>query len=171
MENRPYRVDPRMVPPVALAIGFGAILLILEGTTKRGFLLLLLLSPFFYLGAEILARRIVIDSEGITVSKVLRTIRVQWSHVNSVDAVRTGSKLFLIIDSDQHRPVLITNTIQPFHEMTEHILENIPQDKISPGVKEFVSQAPSKFGPVLQAWIICLVLLGVIVGKFMGYGY
>jgi hypothetical protein len=53
--------------------------------------------------------------------------------------------------------------------MTERILDNIPQDKISPGVKEFVSQAPSKFGPVLQAWIICLVLLGVIVGKLMGY--
>jgi hypothetical protein len=170
METETYRVDPRMVPAVVLAIGFGVILLILEGATKRGFLLLFLLSPFFYLGAEILARRIVLDAQGITIYKFLRSVSVQWSDVTSVDAVKSGSKLFLIIGSDQHRPMLITNTIQSFNEMAEHILGRVPQDKVSSGVREFVSQAPSKFGPVMQAWIICLVLLGIIVGKLMGYG-
>ncbi|MBI5250540.1 MAG: PH domain-containing protein [Desulfomonile tiedjei] len=170
MEMRPYRVDPRMVPPVVLAIVFGAILLILEGPTKRGFLLFFLLSPFFYLAAEILARRIVIDSQGVTISKFLRSTCVQWSEITSVDAVKSGSKLFLILNTDQHRPVLITNTIRPFNEVAQRILENIPQDKISSGVRELVSEVPPKFGPLVQAWIICLVLLGVIIGKLMGYG-
>lgn len=170
METRPYRVDPRMWPPVMLAIGFGAFLLFLEGATKRGFLLLFLLSPFFYLAAEILARKIVIDAQGMTISKFLRTVRVEWSEIKSVDAVKSGSKLFLILMTGRDRPVLITNTIRPFHEVAAKILENIPAEKVSSGVKEIVSQAPSKFGPVLQAWVVCLVLFGVIVGKLMGYG-
>jgi hypothetical protein len=159
-----------MVPPVVLAIGFGVFLLILEGATKRGFLLLVLLSPFFYLAAEILARKIVMDAQGITISKFLRSVRVEWSEINSVDAIKSGSKLFLILMTDRDKPVLITNTIRPFHEVAEKILENVPAEKMSSGVKEIVSQVPSKFGPVLQAWVVCLVLLGVIAGKLLGYG-
>lgn len=170
MATRSYRVDPRMVLPVALAIGFGAFLLILEGATKRGFLLLFVLSPFLYLGAEILARRIVVDSKGISVFKLLRSTRFEWHEINSVDAVKSGSKLFLILDTSQHKPVLITNTIRPFNDVAERILESVPQEKISPGVGELIAEAPSKFGPVVQAWVICLVLMAVIVGKLLGYG-
>jgi len=43
MDSKIYRVDPRMITPVALAMGFGAVLLVLEGPTPRGLLLLLLL--------------------------------------------------------------------------------------------------------------------------------
>jgi hypothetical protein len=170
MDTKPYRVDPRMVPPVVLAMGFGIILLILEGATQRGFLLLILLLPFLYLGAEILARKIVVDPKGMTISKFLRSVNVQWSDITSIDAVKSGSKLFLIISTHQYKPLLVTNTIQPFNELAGHILDNVPQDRISSGVREFISQAQSKFGPVLQAWVICLVLLGIIIGRLLGYG-
>ncbi len=76
MDSKIYRVDPRMITPVALAMGFGAFLLILEGPTPRGLLLFLLLSPFFYLGAEILARKIAVDTTGITISKFLRSVQL-----------------------------------------------------------------------------------------------
>ncbi len=95
-------------------------------SNETGFLLLFLLSPFFYLAAEILARKIVIDAQGMTISKFLRSVRVEWSEINSVDAVKSGSKLFLILMTGRDRPVLITNTIRPFHEVAAKILENLP---------------------------------------------
>jgi hypothetical protein len=169
MENRPYRVDPQMIPPVVLAMGFGAFLLVLEGATKKGFLLLALLLPFYYLGAEILARKIILDARGLEITKFLRTVRIEWSEIKYLDAVKTGSKLFLIVQPEQGRPVIITNTIRPFQDLAQRILENIPGAQVSDYAREVVQDPPAKRGPMIQAWIICLVLVGLVVGKLLGY--
>jgi hypothetical protein len=147
-----------------------ALLLFLEGPTKRGLLLLLLLAPFFYLGAEILARKILVDSQGITVSKLLRTVRLSWSEIQSLDAVKSGSKLFLILLNLEGRLTLITNTIRPFRDLVTRIVESVPDEKVTADARELLSQCPTKTGPVIQAWIACLVLSGMVIGRLMGYG-
>lgn len=168
-ENR-YRVDPKLVPPVVAAMMAGALLILLEGPTKRGVLLLLLLSPFFYLGAEVLARKIILDSEGITISKFLRSVRFSWSDIRSLDAVRAGSKIFVILQTDRSRPSLITNTISPFGEMVNRLLESVPERKIAQGALETLADPPTKVGPLVQAWVVCLVLMALVAGKLLGYG-
>ncbi|MBI4961710.1 MAG: PH domain-containing protein [Desulfomonile tiedjei] len=169
MQANLYRVDPRVIPPVVLAIGFGAFLLFLEGLSERGILLAVLLSPFFYLGAEILARRISLDSKGITVSKFLRTVRFEWSQVESLDAVQAGRKLFMILQTENGRPVIFTNTIQPFTDLVEKMMTFIPKEKISGAAAELLVNPPSKHGPLIQAWIVCLVFTALVVGKLLGY--
>jgi hypothetical protein len=159
-----------MIPPVVLAMGFGIVLLGLEGATQTGFLLLALLLPFFYLGAEILARRIALDSRGLEISKLLRTVRLEWSEIRYLDAVKTGNKLFLILQPEQGRPTLITNTIQPFQDLAQRILENVTHDKVSDYAREVIQDPPAKRGPMIQAWIVCLVLAGIVAGKLLGYG-
>ena len=170
MQSHIYRVDPRMIPPVVLAMGLGALLLVLEGATKKGLLLLVLLAPFYYLGAEILARKIILTVEGITVHKFLRTVHVDWREILLLDAFRSGSKLFVILQSREGRPMLITNTIRPFKDFLDKIQEMVPAEKTSETAKEFFSDPPSKHGPLLQAWILCLVIAGVVVGRLLGYG-
>jgi hypothetical protein len=169
METSVYRVDTRMIPPVILAMGFALFLLVLEGTTNRGFLLLFVLLPFFYLGLEILARKITVDSRGILVSKFLRSVFVEWPQVESLDAVQSGGKLFIIIQTDQSRPVLITNTISPFGELAERILQSVPPAKISPAGRELLLASRAKQGPLMHAWIICLIMAGMVAGKILGY--
>ena len=169
MQTSEYRVDPRMIPPVILAMGLALLLLILEGTTNRGFLLLLVLLPFFYLGVEILARKITLDSQGILVSKFLRSVFVEWPDVESVDAVKSGSKLFIIVQTEQSRPVLITNTISPFRELTDRILQSVPASKVSDACRELLLAAPPKRGPLMHAWIVCLVMAVMVAGKLLGY--
>lgn len=170
MEYSGFRADPRLIPPVALAMAFGIILVCLEGPAKRGFLLLLLLAPFFYLGAEILARKIVLDERGITISKFLRSVRLEWAEIQSLDAVRSGSKVFVILMGNHGRPVLITNTIRPFSELVSRLLEHVPKGKIAEGAAEILSEPPSKMGPLVQAWIVCVVLAALTAGKILGYG-
>jgi len=170
MQDHTYKVNPRMVPPVALAIVAGLILLALEGLTERGFLMLLLLSPFLYIGAEILTRKITVDPAGLTIFKLVRTVRLDWSEIQSVDVVTTGSKLFVILQSEHVRPVLITNTISPFKELVASILEKLPAEKITPAARDMLTDPPSKNGAMIQAWIVCAVLTGIVVGKILGYG-
>lgn len=167
-ENR-YRVDLKLIPPVALAMAAGALLVLLEGPTKRGFLLLLLLSPFFYLGAEVLARKIILDEEGITISKFLRSVRFSWPDIQSLDAVKTGSKIFIILQTVRPRPTLITNTISPFPDMVRRLLGHIPPQKIAQGASETLADPPTKVGPLVQAWVVCLVLTALVIGKLLGY--
>ena len=169
MHTSEYRVDPRMIPPVILSMGLAIALLYLEGTTNRGFLLLLVLLPFFYLGLEILARKITVDSRGILVSKFLRSVFVEWPEIVSVDAVQSGAKLFIILQTDQSRPVLITNTISPFHELTDQILKSVPPSKVSETSRSLLLETPRKHGPLMHAWIVCLVMAAMVAGKFLGY--
>ena len=170
MQNYIYRVDPRMIPPIIMSMLFGIFLIILEGATQRGFLSFVLLVPFYYLGAEILARKIIISEHGITVQKFLRSAHMDWSEIEMLDMVQTGRKVFLILQGEQNRPLLITNTIHRFESLLQKIMEKLPKQRISEPVKDLVRERPSKYGPMIQAWIVCLVLLGIVVGKLLGYG-
>lgn len=170
MQETVYRVDHRMIPPVMLGMGLGIVLLMLEGPSQKGAVLLLALSPFFYLGIEILARSVRLDSGGVTVFKFLRSVRLEWSEIESFDAVRTGSKLFLILQGKPSRPVLITNTISPFAELAGRLLDLVPPERIAHGTRELIADAPAKYGPLIQAWLFCLVLGAIVVGRTLGYG-
>jgi hypothetical protein len=170
MQNYIYRVDPRMIPPIIMSMILGIFLVILEGATQRGFLSFALLVPFYYLGAEILARKIIIHEHGITVQKFLRSAHMDWSEIEMLDTVHTGRKVFLILQRGQSRPLLITNTIHRFDSLLQRIVEKLPKERISEPVNELVRERPSKYGPLIQAWVVCLVLLGIVVGKLLGYG-
>jgi hypothetical protein len=159
-----------MIPPVIMSMSCGAFLIFMEGVTRKGFLLFALLFPFYYLGAEILARRIILNENGVTVQKFLRSVYMRWSEIDALDVVRTGRKLFLILQGGQSRPVLITNTIQPFEDCLKRLTANLAEEKVSGAVRELAQGPPSKYGPMAQAWIVCVVLLGIIVGKLLGYG-
>jgi len=159
-----------MIPPVVVAMAAGAFLVFDAGLTRQGLLLGLILSPFYFLGAEILSRRIALDSQGITISKFLRSVRLEWSAVESVDAVKTGAKLFLILQGRQERPVFVTNSIRYFGELKDAILARVPEERIASGVREMLDNPPTKHGPMMQAWIVCLVLTGMAVARILGYG-
>lgn len=165
-----YRVDSRMILPVVLAMVAGGALLVLEGPTRRGLLLAVVLAPFYYLGAEILARKVVVGDDGIAIQKLLRTVRLDWLHIDTLDAVRTGHKVFVILLPFDGRPTFVTNTIRPFDELVRHILERVPESRITPNAREVLDTAPSKIGPLIQAWIVCLVLAGCVAGRLAGYG-
>lgn len=152
-----------------LGMTLGIILLLLEGWTREGAVVCLALSPFFYLGIEILARRIRVDERGITIFKFLRTVHMDWSEITSFDAVRTGNKLFLILQGKSYRPVLITNTITPFAELARQLLDLVPSDKIAQGTAELILNAPRKHGPLVQAWLFCLVLGVIVAARTLGY--
>ena len=165
-----YRVDVRMIPPIVVAMICAAILLIVEEEKSRGLILLLVLMPFFYLGIEILARKIRLDDDGITVSKFMRSVHLDWSEVESLDAVQTGNKVFLIVQGEDSRPILITNTISPFKELAQALRERVPPDKVSAACNDVLANLPTKHGPLVQAWIVGLVFLAVVVAKMLGYG-
>jgi hypothetical protein len=170
MQPSQYRVSLGMIPPVVMAMGFGVVLLMMEGNSKRGFLMFVVLLPFFYLGLEILARKIILDEQGITVRKLLRSVRLEWTDIEALDAVRSGSKLFLMLQAEHVRPVLITNTISSFDELVRNLQEAIPKAKIAESAQELLVNPPPKRGPLVQAWAACLLLAGIALGRILGYG-
>jgi hypothetical protein len=170
MSKMLYRVDPRMIPPVSLSMVLGAALVLWEGASTHGILMLAILSPFFYLGAEILTRTIILDEWGIRVKKFLRSSETAWKDVDNLETVRSGSKFFLIIQPSSHKAIIVTNTIQPFQELTANILKYLPPNAVSESTSQALSSLPSKYGPVAQAWLVTLVLAAIAAGKFLGFG-
>ncbi len=168
MERYEYRVDPRIAPPVVVSLALGAWLVILEGSSERGLLMILILLPFFYLGAEVLARKVSITSQGVTIRKLLRSVHMDWTELSTLDYVRSRNKLFLIFQTRDGKPTLITNTLSPFNDLAKKLLKFVPPDKITQGARDILEDPPAKNGPLIQAWIICIVLIALMVGKFFG---
>jgi hypothetical protein len=169
MEKDCFRVDPKMLVPVILSMITGVILIFLEGATPKGLLLLIVLCPFFYLGAEILARKITFTDDGVLINKFLRSVSLNWAEIKSVDAVQSGSKLFLILIHDKGRPVLITNTIQRFASVAKRIMDNVPPNKVDENAGRLLENPPSKLSPLIQAWLVFLILGGLVAGRFVGF--
>lgn len=167
MEKKVYKVDTRLKPPVLLAMLSGVGLVLLSIVKSRSFLFLIVLSPFIYLGLEILFREIILDSKGITVRKFLRSKRLEWPEISNIDAVVSGYKAFLIIGSNDDRPILITNTIAQFNDLVENVSGHIPAEKISESVRTVALSAKRKIWPVIQAWLVWVVFSSVLVGKFL----
>lgn len=170
MQNEVYRVERLLSIPVLFAMVAGAALIFLEGAGKSGTFTAVVLSPFYYLGAEILARSVYLDESGFTVNKLLRSVRVDWNRVESIDTFSVGRKAFLIVQRDDGKPVVITNTLRGFAELTARIAGNVPQDKTMDGVRLLLEDVPSKYGPTLQAWFVFAVLAGIVAFKLLGYG-
>lgn len=164
-----FRVDFRLIPPVVLAMLLGSWIIVMESHSDRFLFLIIILAPFYYLGAEILARKILVDPSGLVVRKLLRTTQITWNDISYIDSIRTGRKVFLIIESDSMRPTLLTNTLGQFTALVQSIIQQIPSDKVSESAVELASAVPNKYGPLIQAWAICVVLGGILLGKLMGY--
>lgn len=169
MSPSPYLVNHLIIPPVIIAMAAGAVLIIMEATTKQGLIVLLVLAPFYYIGAEILARKVWLDEQGVTIRKFLRSVRIEWSAIRALDAVRSGRRVFLIVLPVDGRPVLVTNTIQPFDDLLNKIFEQVADEKISDRARQVRAEPPPKGGPVIQAWIVCAMLMVLVVGKILGY--
>jgi len=170
MASQLFRVHSRMVLPVCLTMISGAALIIFQGTSGQRLLITIVLAPFFYLGAEILARSVRVDEHGITISKLLRSVYLAWEEIQWLDAVRTGNKVILIIHLRDARPAFLTNTLEGFGELASRILERLPRDRVSEQAGALLAEPPSKIGPLVHAWISCLVITAVLVGRLLGYG-
>jgi hypothetical protein len=170
MRHTSFRVDSRMIPPIILAMIAGAGLIIFEGPTGRGVLLAVILAPFVYLGLEALVRTIVVDDSGMTVHKLFRSTRVEWPGIEAVEAARTGSKVFLILARDHGMPILITNTIRPFHELIHIVLDRVPPALVTDSTRDLLTNPPKAHGPLIQAWVVFLALAAILAGRLLGYG-
>ncbi|MGC8657556.1 MAG: PH domain-containing protein [Desulfomonilaceae bacterium] len=167
MDNPVYKVDSRMLPPVILAMLSGVGLIVISIVKNHNFLFLIAFSPFLYLGLEILARKIVVDSTGLTIHKLFRSKRLDWVAIENVDAVGSGSKFFLILQLSKSRPIVITNTIAFFPDLVKKIIQNIPADKVSEAAVEISRSNQTKLWPIIQAWLVCAIFFSVMVGKLL----
>ena len=94
---------------------------------------------------------------------------MSWGDISYVDSLRSGRKVFLIIESNSTRPALLTNTLGQFPALVESIIQRLPPDKVSDSAIELVKNMPNKYGPMIQAWAVCLKLGAILLGKLMGY--
>lgn len=141
-----------------------------EMAAGRGLLLTLILTPFLYMGLEILARRVRVDDAGVTVSKFLRTVRLDWSNLQSLDAMKVGAKVYVILLSESGRPIFITNTICPFKALTQDLIERAPADTVTSNARELLADPPAKQTPFIQACVVCVAMIAMLVGRLLGYG-
>ena len=167
MNSQTFRVDSRMRPPVIIGMLSGLALIIISVARDRNFLFLIALTPFLYLGLEILARNIVVDATGLTIQKLFRRKRVNWPEIENIDAVKAGSKIFLILSTSGSRPVIITNLIAHFSELVKLIIQNVAVGKVTESASEISLSNRQKLWPLIQAWLVCVIFFSVMLGKLL----
>jgi hypothetical protein len=169
MEKRSFKPPNALILPIGPAMVAAAGLIFVESGSDKGILLGLILAPFYYLGLEILFRRINVSEKGLEVVKLLRKTSVEWSDVKSLDAVRSGTRIFIIVQSESAIPLIISNTISDFKELSNIILNNVPDHRIDRSVYETLEDPPLNNRPIFQAWVVFMVLASVLAFRlFLG---
>ena len=74
-----------------------------------------------------------------------------WDGEQLVDQIQTGI------------PLIISNTMDDFSKLAAMVLERLPENKVDPGAVEILSEPVSNNKPIYQAWIVLLVITGVLV--------
>ncbi len=167
MKKSEFKPHPWLLAPILPSMAAAAILIYLEINTDKGILLVIILAPFFYLGLEVLFRRIVLDDQGLVIYKLLRKSELAWPEAQSLDAVRSGNKIFIIIQTHRSIPFIISNTINRFPELVRMILDLAPETAIDAGAKEVLERPVQNNRTIAQAWIAFTVIVGILMFRLI----
>lgn len=167
MKKIEFKPHPWLLAPILPSMAAALILIYLEMNTDKGLLLVIILAPFFYLGLEVLFRRIEVDEKGLIIYKLLRKSELAWPEIQSLDAVRSGSKIFIIMQTNRSIPFIISNTINNFPELSRMILDRARETAIDQGAKEVLDRPVQNNRTVAQAWIAFTVIAGILMFRLI----
>ena len=127
-----------------------------------GFLILPLLALF----VESAMRRIVIDHDGVTAVRPLRSKRVEFAQVTSLETVQVRSRVFLTLMAGDDDFLIISNSYARFPRLLEHLMAAVPQGTVTEGTRQLAAQPKTRQADIVTAWFAVSALVYILFAQF-----
>lgn len=171
MNRTTYRIRKSFLIPMGLTVLLGGILLLsgmfLQVPVARQVLLALFILPAFLIFIESRRRTVRISSDHIVVEKVLRTKRIDFKDLTSVDAVRIRKRVFISLSTEDSF-LIISNGYEHFGNLVQELVGVVPEAALSDEARQLAQDPPQKCSDIFSAWVAVAVLALIIVTQLRG---
>ncbi|MFO7577382.1 MAG: hypothetical protein R6W66_06605 [Pelovirga sp.] len=169
MNSTTYRIRKNFLIPMGLTVLLGGILLFssLFAAIPSGRLALLavFLLPAVLILAESSRRRVHIHDDHIVVDKILRSKRINFSDLTSVEAVKVRKRVFISL-STADSFLIISNSYAGFDRLVRQLVSLVPPAVLSEDARLMAEDPPLKCSDTFSAWLAVAVLTLVIIAQF-----
>lgn len=162
----------RLALAIPLALTFFPLLILLfmscmlPAFSGERIVLTLILLVDLYLIAEILCRRVDLQSEGLQIKRLLRSRELAWDEITHLGALRLGARIYLLLTTTRGFYIL-SNSYGRFPELLRYLSEKLGAGKTDEGICKLLEGPWKNNKPVYAAWLAVLVLSAVISGRLL----
>lgn len=168
MNGTTYKIRKGFLIPMGLTVILGLVLLglgiLLKMPAGRLYLLAAFMLPAVLILVESSRRRIHLAPDHILAEKVLRSKRIAYSDLTSVDAVRVRKRVFVSLTTADSF-LIISNSYERFDDLVRRLTDLVPQHTISEEARAMAADPPMKCGDIFSAWLAVAVLVLVILAQ------
>lgn len=171
MDTREFSIRKNFLLPLGLLLILSIILLVLCVVQQQPLAKILILSavliPVTLLFLESVFRRVILEEEALVVRKLLRSKRIVYTDITSVDTVQVRRRAFLSISTEDDFAIL-SNSYANFGDLVNQLLKRVPASTISTETEQMASNPPTKSGDIFSAWLAAALLLLILYAQLGG---
>lgn len=168
MDSNTYQIRKGFLIPMGLTVFLGVILLLvgrwMQMPAGRLWLLAAFIAPAVLIFIESSRRKVRIGTDHVLVEKVLRSKRINFSDLTSVDAVKVRKRVFVSL-STENSFLIISNSYAHFDKLVRRLVEVVPDSILSAEARQLAEDPPQKCSDIFSAWLAVAVLLLVIAAQ------
>ena len=171
MTQTTFRIRKSFLLPlglvVLLTLGLLLTCILLGLPLAKTIILGAFLLPVIILFAESSCRRVTIDAEGVQMDKLLRSKRISYPEMTSIDTVRVRKRAFVSLSSEEDF-LILSNSYADFSRMLKLLLKYAPAAVLSEETRQLADNPPEKSSDIFSAWLAVGILVLILYVQLRG---
>ncbi|BCR06667.1 hypothetical protein DESUT3_37360 [Desulfuromonas versatilis] len=162
---RYFSIRKAFLVPLGLLVLLCCILLVVVlmvgQPVAKAFILGALILPITGLFVESAFRKAVIDEQGITVYKFLRSKSLKFAELTAVETVQVRKRAFLTLCAEDEF-LILSNAYGDFPELVRVLLSRVPEGTVSEETRQMAASPPVKSSDVISCWLAVALLAFIL---------
>ena len=169
-ESRVFVIRRGFVIPLVLLVLLTLVLLgvlvVQSQPLAKMIILSLLLVPLGGLSVESARRRLLVDESGVTALRLLRSRRIAFDDVTSLEAVRVRSRVFLTLVAGDDEFLIISNSYAGFGDLLTLLVDRLPAEAVTPEARALAGSRIGRSGDIFTAWFAVAAMIYILLAQF-----
>lgn len=164
-ETRSFSIRKNFLVPLGLLLVLAAALFVtclVQGQpVAKAIILGFIMLPVVGLFVESAFRRTLVDAEGVTVNKFLRSKRLRFDELTAVETVQVRKRAFLTLCADDEF-VILSNAYADFPQLVELLLSRAPEAAVSEETRTMAADPPVKSTDIVSCWLAVALMAFIL---------
>ncbi|MBN1574012.1 MAG: hypothetical protein JW984_12520 [Deltaproteobacteria bacterium] len=166
-----FNIKGILVYPYFIAILLSFLLIYLcilkSDPSIKIFVLVAVLTPFYYFFLELVSRKIVISKDSILIRKLLRKKTILIKDIVQAGTASFKSKTYVFLDLKRGGPVIISNTYGRFRELLNTLSVLLGERRLAENFKKLPESSYTRYSDVISTWVAILVFISIIILRLL----
>ncbi len=168
MDTSVYRIRKALRVPLVLASVLLLILVFISfcvrGSTPEKIVFSVILIPLLYLCLEANTRRVETGAETIRLTRLFRTLELDWPNITDVGVVMMRTKVYTVLTTTKGFHVL-SNSYDNFYGLLRTIVDRVDKERVEKEVLNLLEHPVANRTNIFSAWAAVAFFCAIIFFK------